>query len=113
MALTFRNETGRPLWVAIAYWDDRCTGSKWRKEGWWKIGPRSNVTVYTGPTKNRKFYYFAHNEGYKHTWPEFVSHYTNLPSHAFSRCWDEPGGERRGMGSFTASADQYTMELYI
>lgn len=112
MSLHFRNETGTKIWVAIAYYEGSCSGSKWRKEGWWEIGPRSSKTVYTGPTNNQKFYYFAYNEDNTWEWPNIKTVHTDLPSYAFSRCWDEPGGERRGMGYFIAHADDYTMELY-
>ncbi|MGG0793582.1 DUF1036 domain-containing protein [Brevibacillus laterosporus] len=111
MALYFRNDTGRTLWLAIAYEDNRCTGSKWRKEGWKVMGPRSSIRVYNGPTKNKRFYFFANDRGYEYTWSGNT--YTDLPSHPFDRCWDEPGGERRGMESFIAAADEYTWPLYI
>ncbi|MDP7981228.1 DUF1036 domain-containing protein [Bacillus sp. WLY-B-L8] len=113
MPLIFENDTGRDLWVAIAFEDQSCVGSKWRKEGWWKINPRSTVTVFTGPTKNRTFYYFAHDKGYQYVW-EGDAYHTYLPDEAFSRCWDESGGtNRRAMKSFTATADTYTRTLYI
>lgn len=113
MPLHFRNDTGKTIWVAIAYRDDRCTGSKWRKEGWWKIGPRSSKMVYSESAKDKTFSFFAHDEGYNHTWPKRVDAYTDLPDHIFDRCWDEPGGERRGMGDFRSHARDYTMELYF
>ncbi|MHA4090880.1 DUF1036 domain-containing protein [Bacillus cereus] len=115
MSLSFRNETGTRIFLAIAYWNGQCSGNKWRKEGWWEIGPRSSRTVYTGPTNNQRFYYFAINEDRSWAWPDIKTFYTDLPSFAFSRCLDEPGGERYGMGDFIAHADQYdnaTMELY-
>jgi Protein of unknown function (DUF1036) len=112
MPLRFRNATGTSIWIAIAYRDGHCTGSKWRKEGWWEIRPRSTITAYTGPTKNQKFYYYAYHEGHTWTWPKIKTIDADLPSHVFDRCWDEPGGERRRMGDFIADADDYTMELY-
>ena len=118
MALHFRNETGTKIWVAIAFWHDSCTGSKWRKEGWWEIGPRSSKIVYSdphNPTNNQRFYYFAFNEGRTWEWPDIKTVHTYLPNEAFSRCWDESGGEYRGMGDFIAHADgndNFTMELY-
>lgn len=116
MALFFRNDTGRNIYIAIAYVDRSCTGSKWRKLGWYKIGPRSSRRVYTGQTNNQRFSYYAHDERREYEWPRHIDAYTELPSHPFDRCWDEPGGERRGMGDFIAHADQndnYTRTIYI
>lgn len=111
MPLHFRNDTGKTIWLAIGYSDNNCTNNPWRKEGWWKIDPRSNVTVYTGPTKNRYFYYYAYTTNHENVWNG--NYQVDLPSHVFSRCWSEPGGERVGMKELRATADDYTMELYI
>ena len=112
MPLHFKNDTGKAIWLAIAFYDERCVGSKWRKEGWWKIEPRSRKTPYTGPTNNQRFYYFAYHEDNTWDWPDIKTIHTYLPSEAFSRCWDESGGEYHGLGEFIATADDYTMTLY-
>lgn len=111
MSLKFRNNTNLTLWLAIAHEEQECTGSKWRKEGWWKLTPGQQATVWTGLTNNRNFYFYAHDASYSYEWKG--NYYTGLPDHIFSRCWDEPGGTIYGMRVWTATADDYTINLVL
>jgi hypothetical protein len=70
--------------------------------------------VFTGPTNNYDFYYFAHDEKWDYVWEEPGNPSTHLPYYAFSDCWDEPSGtDLRAMKKFRATADDYTQTLYI
>ncbi|WP_420792427.1 DUF1036 domain-containing protein [Bacillus cereus] len=110
MPLTFKNDTSLTLWVAFAHVDRSCAGSVWRKVGWYQVGPRGTRTVRTGSTKGN-FYFYAEDTNRNHIWSGDT--YTTLPQHAFSRCWDEPGGRNLGMKVFTSTTDDFTMSLYI
>lgn len=110
MTLIFKNDTSLTLWVAFAHEDRSCSGSQWRKVGWYEIGPRGTKAVRTGPTKG-KFYYYAEDKDRNHTWSGTT--YTNVPDYAFSRCWDEPGDRNVGMRVFTSTTDDHTVSLYI
>jgi len=110
MALIFKNDTSLTLFIAFAHEEQSCGGSKWRKVGWYELGPRGTKTVRTGSTKGN-FYYYAEDKDRNHIWSGNT--YTDLPQHAFSRCWDEPGGRKLGMKVFTSTTDDYTKTLYI
>ncbi|WP_182813024.1 DUF1036 domain-containing protein [Bacillus sp. ME78] len=112
MPLTFRNDTSLTLEVAIAFYDRSCTGSQWRKKGWWQIPPRGQVTVFGEKAKNKKFFFFARStNNAQYVWKGDMI--TSLPNEVFSRCWDESGGAFYEMRNFIATADDYTYPLYI
>lgn len=111
MSLHVKNDSGRAIWVAIAFEEPSCTGTRWRKEGWWKIEPRTTQTVFGGSTKNRGFRIFAIDERGEYFTQGTL--YTDLTNEAFSRCWDERGGQNHGMFAFYSTAPNHIHSIYI
>ncbi|WP_265939337.1 DUF1036 domain-containing protein [Bacillus thuringiensis] len=111
MSLQVKNDSGRTVWVAIAFEEPDCSGTRWRKKGWWKIGPRATETVFGESAKNRGFRVFAiddRNENYTDG-----TFFTDLPNDAFSRCWDERGGQNYGMFGFYSTKKNHIHSVYI
>ncbi|MEY8350126.1 DUF1036 domain-containing protein [Bacillus cereus] len=107
-SVSFYNDTNLTLYIAIAYYDQGCSGnSAFRKEGWFKLLPRQKKTLWDGASD--LFYYIAIDE--KHEWTWGGNSDTELPSHPFSRCMNEPGGTRYGMRVFEPK-DDHTINLF-
>ncbi|WP_375165817.1 DUF1036 domain-containing protein [Bacillus cereus] len=111
MPLRFRNDTSLPLEIAVASYEGRCTGSHWRKEGWWQIPPRGQITIFNENVKNKIFFFYGRSTNHVYEWKGEWN--TNLPDTVFSRCWDETGGIFYGMRRFMASSNDYTYPLYL
>ena len=85
MALYFRNQTNRTVYVAIAYYWQNCPdGDNWSKKGWWRISPGGTSTVRGGASNGAKYFWHAHTaDGVEWSGP----FKTWLPSTEFDWCW--------------------------
>lgn len=111
MPLRFKNNTNLNLEIAIAYYNEKCTGSKWRKQGWWQIPSNREITALSENVNNKKFFYFARSTNNAYIWNGDMTTY--LPNEVFSRCWDETGGTIYGMRNFIATADDFTLPFSL
>jgi uncharacterized membrane protein len=65
--LKFTNYYQTPVYVAIGWYDPYACGdiSPWRAKGWYRIGYRETVTLWSGKLTdtNNYWYYYAESEG--------------------------------------------------
>jgi uncharacterized membrane protein len=85
MALFFRNQTNRTIFVALGYsWQNCPDGDNWAKKGWWRISPGGTATVRGGASNGAKYFWHAHTDNGVEWAGPFN---TYLPSNAFDWCW--------------------------
>jgi uncharacterized membrane protein len=66
--LTFCNDTGHKIQIAVAYHDANRQPADWVSEGWYDINGGVCRTIFSGDLKDRYYYYYGQTDDGQLTW---------------------------------------------
>lgn len=83
MAVRFRNQTNRDIYVVFAH-SAQCENSNWVKRGWWRVSPGETVTVRGGASNGATYLWHASSGSARWEGP----YQTQVPPRQFDWCWN-------------------------
>jgi uncharacterized membrane protein len=95
MGLHFQNQYRNTVSIAFVYGDTAC-GSKFRKQGWWNVGPGQTFTIWNVDlrTVNRFACFYAEEfkGGGGATWSGTGNKWFSIRDVAFNQCYEDNTG---------------------
>jgi hypothetical protein len=93
MSLYFINHYPAAIWIAFLYYDSGCSGTPFRKTGWWQVNPGETFNAWNTDlrTVNRHAAFYA--EEFKDsggaTWSGTGNSWYRISDMAFNQCYDD------------------------
>jgi uncharacterized membrane protein len=121
--LRFCNKTNQLVYISTTKPDascqicsgGACTGSPWRRQGWYYPSAGTCATVYTSSAKNKKFYYYARSFDWSMVWTSSQFQWENpWDGHnycAWSALFDEDEVLMSGHREISPTSTDWTVNL--
>jgi len=91
MPLYFQNLSPTSIWIALVYGDSTCTGTPYRKQGWWEVGAGQTRNLYFPDLRTvpqAAFYAEEYKDSGGATWQGNGNNWYLISDAAFDQCYN-------------------------